>query len=158
MPTRKNQKSKKPNNKFRKTRSKLQTRKSKNKPRSKRQRGGVARKGGSKPDPDDFGDLFTDPEFATIVAAENAEINAINELLVEEAEKEKEGRKRGRDEENAKLIANMPNKADGNKNRHPDKVPSEWDRVNHPGEKWPKTMHRRGGQIKKDKKKYKTKR
>jgi len=158
MPTRKNQKSKKPNNKFRKTRSKRQTRKSKNKPRSKRQRGGVARKGGSKPDPDDFGDLFTDPEFATIVAAENAEINAINELLVEEAEKEKEGRKRGRDEENAKLIANMPNKADGNKNRHPDKVPSEWDRVNHPGEKWPKTMHRRGGQIKKDKKKYKTKR
>ena len=118
----------------------------------------MARKGGSKPDPDDFGDLFTDPEFATIVAAENAEINAINELLVEEAEKEKEGRKRGRDEENAKLIANMPNKADGNKNRHPDKVPSEWDRVNHPGEKWPKTMHRRGGQIKKDKKKYKTKR
>lgn len=78
------------------------------------------------------------------MAAENAEINAINELLVEA---EKEGRKRRRDEENAELIANMPNKADRNKNRHPVKVPSEWDRVPHPGEKWPKTMHREVGQI-----------
>ena len=157
MPTRKNNKSKKSNTKFRKTRAKSQTRKSKNKPRSKRQRGGVSRKGGSNPDPDDFRDLFTDPEFAKIVAAEkeaekeaeNAEINAINDLLVE-AEKERRKRRR---EENAKLIDNMPNKADRNKNRHPVKVPSEWDRVPHPGEKWPKTMHRGGGQIKKDKKK-----
>ena len=162
MPTRKNQKSKKPNNKFRKTRSKRQTRKSKNKPRSKRQRGGVSRKGGSNPDPDDFRDLFTDPELAKIVAAEKAaekaEINAINDLLVEaaekekEKEKEKERRKRRREEENAELIANMPNKADGNRYFFkPD--PCEWDRVDHPGEKWPKTMHRGGGQIKKDKKK-----
>lgn len=85
-------------------------------------------KGGSNPDPDDFRDLFTDPEFAKIVAAE-------------------------KEAENAELIANMPNKADRNKNRHPVKVPSEWDRVDHPGENWPKTMHRGDGQIKKDKKK-----
>ena len=52
----------------------------------------------------------------------------------------------------------MPYRADRNNNRHPVKKPSEWDRVDHPGEKWPKTMHREGGQIKKDKKKYKTKR
>lgn len=100
MPTRKNHTSKKSNTKFRKTRAKRQTRKSKNKPRSKRQRGGVSRKGGSNPDPDDFRDLFTDPEFAKIVAAE-------------------------KEAENAELIANMPNKADRNKNRHPVKVPSE---------------------------------
>ena len=72
MPTRKNHTSKKSNTKFRKTRAKRQIRKSKNKPRSKRQRGGVSRKGGSNPADDDYGDLFTNSGFAEIVAAEKA--------------------------------------------------------------------------------------
>lgn len=130
MPTRKNHTSKKSNTKFRKTRAKRQTRKSKNKPRSNRQRGGVSRKGGSNPADDDYGDLFTNPDFAAIVAAE----------------KEKERRKRRREEENAELIANMPNKADRNKNRHPVKTLSKCDRImNHLGDHT--NPNRGGGQM-----------
>jgi hypothetical protein len=87
-------------------------------------------------DADDYSDLFTDHEFDANMAEDNtkdAEVEAINKLLVEA--------------ENAELIANMPHRADRNKNRHPIKVHSEWNRVDHPGEEWPKTMHRGGGQM-----------
>lgn len=122
----------------------------------------MSRKGGSNPADDDYGDLFTNHKFAEIVAAEKAaektaetaEINAINDLLVEAAKKEMRKIKRT----DAELIANMPYRADRNKNRHPVKVPSEWDRVDHPGENGQRQCIEEADKSKKTRKKYKTKR
>ena len=86
-------------------------------------------------DADDYSDLFTDHEFDANMAEDNtkdAEVEAINKLLVEA--------------ENAELIANMPYRADRNKNRHPVKTPSKCDRImNHLGDHT--NPNRGGGQI-----------
>ena len=134
MPTHKKKKPIKSNNTFRK-------------PTSKQQKCGMVTtdyiNNGSNPNTDtytytyadDYSDLFTDHEFDANMAEDNtkyAEVEAINKLLVEA--------------ENAELIANMPYRADRNKNRHPIKVHSEWNRVDHPGEEWP-NPNRGGGQI-----------
>ena len=138
MPTQKRQKPIKSNNTFRK-------------PTSKQQKCGMVtkdyRKNGSNPntdtythtytyaDDDDYSDLFTDHEFDANMAEDNtkdAEVEAINKLLVEA--------------ENAELIANMPDRADRNKNRHPVKTLSKCDRImNHLGDHT--NPNRGGGQM-----------